>query len=107
MKEVQERKASEKILGELDVIEALLKKNSVLAQEAREMIIGSGNPERNIRVKLMELINLSGSAMQSCHYEFCNSVSNLKDLIDEILFKSLGIEENADDNFRHLVSTNK
>ncbi len=107
MKKVQEKKASEKLLGELDVIESLIKRNSVLAQETREMIDGSGDPEQNVRVKLMELINLSGGAMRSCHIEFSNSLYNLKELVDELLFKSLGVEETEDGCFRHLVSKKK
>ncbi len=101
----QEVKMSEKVLGELEVIELLVGKLKEQVKTAGETIAKSGDPEQNAQANAMQLYGLVNNGINFYNDEIVDSLRNLSYTLGDIRSEYLGVKENEDDGFRQLTAT--
>ncbi len=103
----QEKKVSEKLLDELEVIELLASELQGSFKQMRQIILANGDPEQNVRDNAMQLRSFASTGGDFFVEEISNSLRSISDALEDVKLAYLGIEANENDRFRHLVSTNK
>ncbi len=103
----QEKKVSEKLLDELEVIELLASELQGNFKQMRRIILANGDPEQNVRDNAMQLRSFASTGGDFFTEELRNSLRSIRDVLEDVKLEYFGIEENEDDRFRHLASTNK
>ncbi len=89
--QVKETKLSEKLLGELEVINLMATNVEKSVKEVRELISGNGAPEQNVRKNVMDINSKLNSTLEFNCDEIRNSVGHLCDALASQIRTNLGI----------------